>query len=210
MIEAVYGACMASTEDIAAWDVEADTFDEAADHGLRDPAVRQAWGDLLRGVLPDPPARIADLGCGTGTLSVLLAEAGYEIDGLDFSPRMIDLAREKAQGFSSIRLVRADAYEPPLPSGAFDVVLCRHVLWAMPDPSVALSRWLRLLTPTGGLVVVEGRWSNGAGLPAEQTVRLVEATGRSANLIRLPEAKYWGRAIDDDRYLVSSSSHRHS
>ncbi len=195
---------MADADDIASWDAEADTFDEPADHGLRDPAVRKAWRDLLLRNLPEPPARVADLGCGTGTLSVLLAEAGYQVDGLDFSPRMIELAERKARGVDGARFLRADAFEPPLPEATFDAVLCRHVLWAMPDPALALARWVRLLAPQGRLLLVEGRWSNDAGLSAEQTVRLVEESGRAASLTRLTEAAYWGRTIDDDRYLVVS------
>ena len=48
----------------ALWD-EAETFDEAADHGLRDPATRTAWQRLLLPLLPEYPQAIADLGCGT-------------------------------------------------------------------------------------------------------------------------------------------------
>jgi SAM-dependent methyltransferase len=195
---------VATADDIATWDAEAEAFDGPADHGLHDPAVREAWRELLVGHLPEAPARIADLGCGTGTLSVLLAETGYEVDGLDFSPRMIELAERKADGIAGVRFVRADAFDPPLPEAVYDVVLCRHVLWAMPDPAVALARWLHLLTPAGRLVLVEGNWSNGAGLSAEQTVRLVEDTGRVALLTRLTDAAYWGRSISDDRYLVTS------
>jgi SAM-dependent methyltransferase len=195
---------VATQDDIATWDAEADAFDQPADHGLHDPAVREAWRVLLLDRMPDPPARIADLGCGTGTLSVLLAEAGYEVDGLDFSPRMVELAERKADGIAGVRFVEADAFDPPLPEGCYDVVLCRHVLWAMPDPAVALTLWLRLLAPDGQLVLVEGRWSNGAGLSAEQTVKLVEGTGRAASLTRLTDPAYWGGRISDDRYLVTS------
>jgi ubiquinone/menaquinone biosynthesis C-methylase UbiE len=195
---------MATADDIAVWDAEAESFDEPADHGLRNPAVRHAWRELLLAHLPEPPARIADLGCGTGTLSVLLAEAGYEVDGLDFSPRMVELAERKVDGLAGVRVVQGDAFEPPFQELSYDVVLCRHVLWAMPDPAVALSRWIRLLTPTGRLVLVEGNWSNGAGLAGEQTVALVENAGRVASLTRLDDAAYWGRAISDDRYLVTS------
>ena len=38
---------------VATWDAEADTFDEPADHGLHDPAVRDAWRRLLLGLLPE-------------------------------------------------------------------------------------------------------------------------------------------------------------
>ena len=78
-------------------------------------------------------------------------------------------------------------------------MLCRHVLWALPDPAAALRHWIDLLAPGGRLVLVEGRWFNGAGLSAAETVALVEATGRPAELTRLPEPVYWGRAITDER-----------
>jgi SAM-dependent methyltransferase len=195
---------VATDEDIARWDAEAEAFDEPADHGLRDPGVRQAWRELLLSTLPEPPARVADLGCGTGTLSALLAEEGFEVDGVDFSPRMVELAERKAAGLAGLRFLRADAFEPPLAERSYDVVLCRHLLWAMPDPSVALARWMRLLTPTGRLVLVEGHWSNGAGLRAEQTVRMVEDAGGVATLTRLTDAAYWGRTVSDDRYVVTS------
>ncbi|WP_196780784.1 class I SAM-dependent methyltransferase [Nocardioides sambongensis] len=191
-------------DDIAQWDAEAAAFDEPADHGLRDPVVRDAWRELLLSRLPEPPANVADLGCGTGTLSVLLAEVGYSVTGLDFSPRMIELAERKAEGVDGVRFVQADVDDPPVPAASYDVVLCRHVLWALPDPGMALQRWLRLLRPSGRLLLVEGLWSNGAGLRAEETVRLVRETGRSAHLTRLADPTYWGRTISDDRYLVTS------
>jgi 2-polyprenyl-3-methyl-5-hydroxy-6-metoxy-1,4-benzoquinol methylase len=73
----------AMSNDAAIWDQQAATFDDEPDHGLRDPAVRDAWIALLTPVLPDPPASIVDLGCGTGSLSVLLAQAGHHVHGLD-------------------------------------------------------------------------------------------------------------------------------
>ena len=188
----------------ALWDAEAEMFDEAADHGLRDPGVRAAWRALLLGALPAAPGRVADLGCGTGTLSLLLAEEGFSVDGVDLSPEMVRLARGKAGDRRGITFVEGDADAPPLAPGGYDAVLCRHVLWAMPDPAAALRRWIDLLRPGGRLVLVEGRWFNGAGLSAAETVGLVEATGRAAELTRLPEAAYWGREIDDERYLVVS------
>ena len=59
--------------------------------------------------------------------------------------------------------------------------------------------------PAGGCVLVEGNWSTGAGLAAEETIALVEATGRTPTLRRMPEPVFWGREITDDRYLVVES-----
>ena len=193
---------MTSREDIETWDAEAETFDQEADHGLADPECRDAWRELLVTHLPPAPARVADLGCGTGTLALLLAEAGYAVDGVDFSPVMVRRARAKAGHVATFH--EGDAAEPPLDDAAYDVVLSRHVLWALPDPAAALERWVALLAPEGRLVLVEGSWSTGAGLTAEQTVALVRSTGRGADLRPMPEPVFWGRQITDERYLVVS------
>ena len=187
---------------VRAWDAEADRFDEAADHGLRDPAVRDAWRTLLTGLLPPAPTRIADLGCGTGTLSALLAGLRHTVDAVDFSPRMVERAREKTAELPTVTVREGDAADPPLPDASYDVVLCRHVLWALPDPVAALDRWNRLLKPGGSMVLVEGRWSTGAGLTARDTVALVENAGRRAELTALTDPAYWGRSVDDERYVV--------
>jgi len=195
---------MSSRETIDLWDAEAATFDEAADHGLRDPSVRRVWRELLTSVMPAPPARIADLGCGTGTLSLLLADEGHPVDGVDVSPEMVRLAHEKAGDRDEVTFAVGDAADLGLSPQSYDVVLCRHVLWVMPDPASALRHWIDLLAPDGRLVLVEGSWSTGAGLTAAQTVALVEGTGRPAELRMLPEAAYWGHEITDERYLVVS------
>ena len=72
------------------WDGQAADFDREADHGLLDPGVRRAWAELILPLIPLPGSEVADLGCGTGSLSVLLAEAGHRVRGLDLSARMVD------------------------------------------------------------------------------------------------------------------------
>ena len=186
------------------WDAEAATFDDEPDHGLRDAATRAAWRELLLRHLPRPPARVADLGCGTGTLSVLLADEGYVVDGVDFSAAMVELAVAKADGHAGTSFVVGDAAYPPLDRGAYDVVLCRHVLWALPAPGEALDRWVSLLTPSGRLLLVEGSWHTGAGLLPDETVGLVRAAGREAELQPLDDPTLWGGEISDVRYLVAS------
>lgn len=45
----------------------------------------------------EPPARVCDLACGTGTLALLLADAGYRVTGVDVSPAMLRRARAKSR-----------------------------------------------------------------------------------------------------------------
>jgi SAM-dependent methyltransferase len=187
------------------WDAEAATYDDEPDHGLRDPAVRTAWAARLRAWLPEPPADVADLGCGTGSLSVLVAEAGHRVAGLDRSAPMVAAAEAKARAAGVDAAFRqGDAAAPPYPAASADVVLSRHVLWALPDPDEAVQRWVALLRPGGRLVLVEGHWSTGAGLTAEETRALVRRHRREAEVERLDDPALWGRAVDDERYAVLS------
>ena len=193
------------TSEAAYWDSQADTFDDTADHGLRDSRVRDAWRRLLLAHLPQAPAAIADIGCGTGSLSVLLAAEGYAVTGLDFAPAMIRAARAKARAAAvTARFVLSDAAAPTLPPGSFDVVLARHVLWAMPEIDLALARWLRLLLPEGTLVLVEGRWSTGAGLTTAEAGRAVLRHRSDAMITALDDPALWGGPVSDERYLLVS------
>lgn len=194
-----------SEQDSAAWGRAAASFDREPDHGLADPRTRAAWRQLLAGTLPDTPSDIADLGCGTGTLTVLLAEAGHRVLGVDFSAEMLALAREKAERAEvKVELTLADVAQPPFRPGSFDVVQSRHVLRAMPDPSRAIRQWSQLLRPGGQLVLVEGQWSTGAGLSAAEARELLAELGWIVEIKLLTAPILWGGPISDERYLATS------
>ncbi len=196
---------MSGAGDAAYWDDQAATFDDGADHGLRDPQVRDAWRRLMLDHLPSAPAAVADLGCGTGSLSVLLAAERYAVTGLDFSPAMVRAARRKARTAGvTARFVLSDATAPNLPPASFDVVLARHVLWAMRDTNRALAAWIRLLLPGGTLVLIEGRWSTGAGLTTAEAGRAVLRQRSDASIITLDDPALWGGPVTDERYLLVS------
>ncbi|GAA5123140.1 class I SAM-dependent methyltransferase [Pseudonocardia adelaidensis] len=185
-----------------AWDGEAERFDEQPDHGLADGRVRAAWTAVLQEALPAPAARIVDLGCGTGSLSVLLAELGHTVQGVDLSPRMLERAAAKARRHGvHVDLIEGDASDPQV-DGPFDVALSRHVLWALPDPAAVLDRWASLLLPGGRLVLVEGRWHTGAGCRAGDLLPLVRSATSAAELRPLPDPALWGGPIEDERYLI--------
>lgn len=191
------------------WDTQASHFDDEADHGLRDPDVRASWREVLLSALPPAPARIADLGCGTGSLTVLLAAEGYEVHGVDLSPRMLAAAEAKltqAPFPTPATLTQGDAAFPPLEPSSVDVVLARHVLWALPDPAAVVGRWTQLLRPGGRLVLVEGRWETGAGIPADRCRELVSAHRDDVTVRPLDNPRLWGRPITDERYLLISQA----
>ncbi|WP_190126653.1 class I SAM-dependent methyltransferase [Streptomyces inusitatus] len=213
---------MTNTTAIAAyWDAAAPGFDDEPDHGLRDAETRAEWARLLDGWLPPGPADVLDVGCGTGSLSRLLAEVGHRVTGVDLSPRMVERARLKllAGGLTG-RFLVGDAAAPPTGEERFGVVLCRHLMWTLPDPSAALRDWVGRLGPGGTLVLIEGRWGEagsggspyaaGAGaLPWRGGVGSGELAAAVRPLVAdvrieplSDNALLWGRPVTDERYAV--------
>lgn len=194
----------------AYWDAAAAGFDAEPDHGLRDSELRQAWAELLHAYLPPPPASVLDLGCGTGSVSFLLAELGHAVTGVDFSGAMIALAKAKAAdglpagaGPRRPEFHIMDAAEPAFAPESFDVLLCRHLLWALPAPAQVLRRWTALLKPGGRLLLIEGRWHTGSGLQAAEITAMLPAAlvltgGHDLSVHPI----YWGKPVDDERYIL--------
>ena len=186
------------------WDKEAASFDDEPDHGLRDPVVHETWSNFLRAALPYTHATILDIGCGTGSLSVLLAGLGHHVTGIDLSPSMISLARAKAARLGlQIEFHVMDAASPQLPHGEFDGIVCRHLLWTLPEPKQVLQRWADLLKPKGRLILVEGYWKTGAGLHADEIIEILPTALTDFSFHNLSEdANFWGKVVDDERYAI--------
>lgn len=187
------------------WDAFAASFDDEPDHGLRDPIVNDAWTALLRDHLPSPPARILDVGCGTGSLTLAMSELGHRVVGIDVSPRMLARAEEKlaAAGFSA-RFRLMDADDPHLDEGPFDVVLARHVLWLFPEPRGVVERWLGLVRPGGRLVLIEGYWHTGVGLHGQDVLTMLASLEGTVNISSLTgNALLWGKPVTDERYVIT-------
>jgi 2-polyprenyl-3-methyl-5-hydroxy-6-metoxy-1,4-benzoquinol methylase len=186
------------------WDNLAPSFDDEPDHGLRDPIVLQAWTELLRTWLPYTKATILDVGCGTGSLSVVLAELGNKVTGIDLSPSMISLARAKAatRGLQ-IEFHVMDAAFPQLPHQRFDVIICRHLLWALPEPKQVLQRWGELLKQNGRLILIEGYWGTGAGLHAKEIIEMFSPSIINFSVQNLSDnPNFWGDIVTDERYAI--------
>ncbi|WP_307631157.1 class I SAM-dependent methyltransferase [Streptomyces turgidiscabies] len=159
---------------------------------------------LLRSWLPDRPADVLDLGCGTGSVSLLAAEQGHRVTGVDLSPAMVEQARGKLAGRDAVFLV-GDAGAPPVGEERFDVVLVRHVLWTLPDPARVLRHWRGLLRDGGRMVLVEGVWGtvSPVGIPADTLTVLLAPLAEDVRVERLSgDARLWGREVEDQRYAV--------
>jgi SAM-dependent methyltransferase len=139
------------------WDRDSHTYDEAKSHAISDPLEAAAWRQALREALPEPPARVLDVGAGTGALSLLAAEIGHRVTALDLSEGMLAVAQRKAaERGLELEFVAGSGSEPP--AGPFDAVIERHVLWTLPEPEGALRAWREVMGSGGRLVLFEGVW----------------------------------------------------
>ncbi|CAN5497129.1 hypothetical protein BH23ACT6_BH23ACT6_14790 [soil metagenome] len=96
----------------AHWNEVAATYDDGPDHGLLDPTIRAAWRTLLLEHLPPAPADVVDVGCGTSTLSVIVAHEGHLLRGVDSAVEMVRAAQRKAAS-STVCAARALRRERP-------------------------------------------------------------------------------------------------
>jgi len=147
------------------WNADAATYDLAPEHGATTPALRAAWRAVLAEVLPEPPARVLDVGAGTGFLALNVARLGYATTACDLSSGMLSKLKDSAlRADLDVAITESSAEEPP--AGPFDAVVARHLLWTLPDPAAALRAWRERTVPGGTLAVFESVW--GAGDPAER------------------------------------------
>jgi SAM-dependent methyltransferase len=134
---------------------------EAADYRLR--ILHDLYGPGTRRVLLDaglrPGMRVADLGCGVGMTTSLLAELvgpSGQVVGIDFSGAQLAQARERLHGSANVRFVEASATDTGLPPESFDLVYSRFLLIHLPEPDRALVEMRKLLVPNGILVCEDG------------------------------------------------------
>ena len=96
------------------------------------PAIgRPLAHDLVRVAALHIGEHVLDVGCGTGVVARLAAERvgpGGSVAGLDINPGMLAVARSVTPPDMKIEWYEASAESMPLPSGAFDVVLCQMSL----------------------------------------------------------------------------------
>jgi ubiquinone/menaquinone biosynthesis C-methylase UbiE len=143
------------------WNRQASEYDHHFGHGIRSTAEKRLWLALLdKNVCRGKQLTVLDVGCGTGFLSLLLAELGCEVTGIDFSTAMRAEAQRKADASGiSLRLLPGDAEAPDLPNESFDVVISRHLVWTLTDPIKALLNWKSLLKIGGRVVIIDGVWT---------------------------------------------------
>ena len=111
----------------------------------------EAAHDVLRETLAQRrPQRVLEVGGGPGELAEWMqSRLGAEVEYVDLSPRMVELARRRG-----VPARQGDVQELPFADGSFDTVVAAWMLYHVPDLDRGLSEIARVLAPGGALVAV--------------------------------------------------------
>ena len=113
------------------------------DRGISPPELY----DFIR---TNPPGRAIDLGCGTGTNVITLAQAGWQTTGVDFAPRAITIGRRKLRTQNvQAELHVGDVTKLSGIDGPFDLALDMGCFHGVQDRAAYLVELTRLLAPGG-------------------------------------------------------------
>lgn len=144
--------------------------------GLRGRAARSELARLLEQAIPGD-ARVLELGCGTGQMSLFLATADRVVVGADLTRASLQLAADAAARYDlrGVRFIETDLRAPGLRAEAFDVVYSSGVLHHTPDPRASFRAMAKLVKPGG--VIVLGLYNVYARIPHRLRRGIARLTG---------------------------------
>lgn len=127
------------------WDAQAEQWIRFARRPGHDHAAELLNLPSFLELLPAPPLRVLDVGCGEGRLGGLLLKRGYAVVGVDGSPRLVEAACERHEA------VVADAAALPFGDASFDLVTMFMALHDFDEPAGAVVEAARVLRRGGAL-----------------------------------------------------------
>ena len=98
-----------------------------------------------------PGAKILDIGCGNGNLSIALGSLGYNVKGIDVDETSVQTA-QKNNPFPNVEFAVADANKFSI-SDEYDLIICTEVLEHLQTPKELVESSYRILKPGGTMIV---------------------------------------------------------
>jgi SAM-dependent methyltransferase len=112
--------------------------------------------------------RVLDVACGTGNAALVAASRGATVVGIDFEPRLLDIARARARNAKlQVEWIDADVQSAPLEPAAFSVVVSAFGVMYAPDHDAAAAALARCCAP--GARIALAAWTPGSFMPTMGT-----------------------------------------
>ena len=119
----------------------------------------------FRRILARPEARVLDICCGTGDMTLALLKrrptAGEPVTAADFSPAMLERARKKLAGREA-RVMEADALRLPVADGSLDLITTAFGFRNLANYQAGLEEFYRALAPGGEVGILDFSEPGGA------------------------------------------------
>ncbi|OUR95776.1 hypothetical protein A9Q84_14840 [Halobacteriovorax marinus] len=102
--------------------------------------------------------KVLEIGCGTGTTSLIHAPNVAHITGSDFSAEMIKIAKDKAKTkkVTNVKFIQESVQEMDYPENKFDVIMAHSILHLLEDKKETLDKIYKSLKPGGYFVTTTG------------------------------------------------------
>jgi len=158
--------------------------EEGRNHSVNKPFSDPLCGRYLMEIgaviflLPKPPAKLLDFGCGTGWTSIFFAKCGYDVIGQDISEDAIALARKSAGGIPNIKFEVCD-YENTPYNGIFDCAVFFDSLHHAVDEESAIRSAYSALRKGGICVTSEPGICHQSSRNALEAVKKYNVTEKS-------------------------------
>jgi len=152
------------------------------------------------------PCRVLELGCGTGTNSVWLAQQGFEITGVDVAPLAVEQAEQRARGAGvEVRFVVADVFELPdlgEPFAFFFDRGCYHAVRRSAPQKYAPAVARQLAAGARGLILAgNAREPHDPGPPVVAEEEIRSELGTAFQILDLREFRFDQSPRLDERFL---------
>ena len=119
---------------------------------------QEKWIELINRYLKiNKGMKVLDVGCGSGCCSLLLANLGCQVIGVDYSDKMLEEARKNAGKFKvNVEFQKMDVQDLVFQDETFDLIITRNVTWNLEKPVQAYKEILRVLKNKGHLLNIDG------------------------------------------------------
>ena len=118
------------------------------------------WRNIILNNSPKKDVlKVLDIGCGPGEFSIIMAEEGHDVTGVDITEEMLQQASENARNYNvKLNLKCMDVHNLEFEDNTFDLIISRNVTWNLKNPDKFFKECQRVLKEDGRMIYFDDNW----------------------------------------------------